>query len=261
MSCAAPAAPRAEVVPAEGLVPAIDSMEGPARVRVAGEPQPPAKGAGMEIPAVPGRPDLPDTVVAGPPAELAPTEAIGAAMQDPTTVLARRQQEAARLAAETQSPEVQRVLAEHARKLEQQAAKEAAKQKRLQDAAELRRVAAQTADPEIQQALHARAATLEAAEPVPAGKAKELDAAPAAKPAKEPSKPLPTGEATEVAAEVVEPAPAAAKPEPVDPAPRRTEPRVGKAGPKDKFVVGRVYRDSQGNMAIRQADGSWKEIK
>lgn len=259
---AAPAAPRTEVVPAEGLVPPIDSPQGPARVRVAGEPAPPAKGAGMEIPAVPGRPDLPETMVAGAPAELALTEAVGAAMQEPTTVLARRQQEAARLAAETQSPEVQKVLAEHARKLERQAAAEAAKQKRLQDAAELRRVAAQTADPEIQQALHARAVTLEAAEPVPAGKAKELDAAPAAKPAKEPTKPLPTGEAVEVAAEVVEPAPAAAPAAaPVEPAPRRTEPRVGKAGPKDKFVVGRVYRDSQGNMAIRQADGSWKEVK
>lgn len=258
---AAPAGPRAEVVPAEGLVPAIDSMEGPARVRVAGEPQPPAKGAGMEIPAVPGRPDLPETMVAGPPAELAPTEAVGAAMQEPATALARRQQEAARLAAETQSPEVQKVLAEHARKLERQAAAEAAKQKRLQDAAELRRVAAQTADPEIQQALHARAVTLEAAEPVPAGKVKEGTPAAKVAPAKA-DKPVPAGEVTEIAAEVVEPAaataPAAA---PVEPAPRRTEPRVGKAGPKDKFVVGRVYRDSQGNMAIRQADGSWKEIK
>lgn len=256
---AAPAAPRAEIVPAEGLVPAVDSLEGPARVRPAGSAleQPPARGAGQEIPAVPGRPDLPETVVAGPPAELAPTEAVGAAMQEPTTVLARRQQEAARLAAETQSPEVQRVLAEHARKLEQQAAKEAARQKRLQDAAELRRVAAQTADPEIQQALHARAATLEAAEPVPAGKAKELDDAPAAKPAKGPNKPVPAGEATEVVPEVVEPA-AVAAPTPLA---KPTEPRVGKAGPKDKFVVGRVYRDSQGNMAVRQADGSWKEVK
>lgn len=259
---AAPAAQAVEAVPAEGLVPAVDSMDGPARVRVAGEPAPPAKGAGMEIPAVPGRPDLPETMVAGPPAELAPTEAVGAAMQEPTTALARRQQEATRLAAETQSPEVQRVLAEHARKLERQAAAEAAKQKRLQDAAELRRVAAQTADPEIQQALHARAATLEAAEPVPAGKAKELGAAPAAKPAKEPAKPVPVGEVTEIAAEVVEPAAAAAPAAaPVEVRPPRTEPRVGKAGPKDKFVVGRVYRDSQGNMAIRQADGSWKEIK
>lgn len=284
---AAPVGPRAEVVPAEGLVQAVDSPQGPARVQPGGyDPRPgrnfsdagpvrpgPAAPApdlprgvrpvAEEIPAVPGRPDLPDAMVAGPPAELAPTEAVGAAMQEPTTVLARRQQEAARLAAETQSPEVQRVLAEHAKKLERQAAAEAAKQKRLQDAAELRRVAAQTADPEIQQALHARATTLEAAEPVPVGKTKELDAAPAAKPAKEPAKPLPAGEATEIAAEVVEPVAAA----PAAPAPRpaieasRTEPRVGKAGPKDKFVVGRVYRDSQGNMAIRQADGSWKEIK
>lgn len=257
---AAPAAPRAEVVSPEGLVPAIDSVEGPARVRVAGEPQPPAKGAGMEIPAVPGRPDLPETMVAGPPAELAPTQAVGAAMQEPTTALARRQQEAARLAAETQSPEVQRVLSEHARKLERQAAAEVAKQKRLQDAAELRRVAAQAADPEIQQALHARAATLEAAEPVPAGKAKEGAPAAKAAPAKA-DKPVPAGEVTEIAAEVVEPVAAAPAAAPVEPAPRRTEPRVGKAGPKDKFVVGRVYRDSKGNMAIRQADGSWKEIK
>ena len=281
---AAPTGPRAEAVPAEGLVQAVDSPQGPARVQPGGyDPRPgrnfseagpmrpgPAAPApelprgvrpvAEEIPAVPGRPDLPDAMVAGPPAELAATEPVGAAMQEPTTALARRQQEAARLAAETQSPEVQKVLAEHAKKLERQAAAEAAKQKRLADAAELRRVAAQTADPEIQQALHARAATLEAAEPMPAGKVKEGAPATKAAPAKA-DKPVPAGEVTEIAAEVVEPAPVAAKPEPVEPAPRRTEPRVGKAGPKDKFVVGRVYRDSQGNMAIRQADGSWKEIK
>lgn len=248
--------PRAEVVPAEGLVPAVGETGGPARINPTG---PPAKGAGMEIPAVPGRPDLPETMVVGPPAELAPTEAVGAAMQGPTAALARRQQEAARLAAETQSPEVQRVLAEHAKKLERRAAAEAARQKRLQDAAELRRVAAQTADPEIQQALHARAATLEAAEPVPAGKVKEGAPAAKAAPAKA-DKPVPAGEATEVVPEVVEPAPTAAPAPAVAPA-KPTEPRVGKAGPKDKFVVGRVYRDSQGNMAVRQADGSWKEVK
>jgi hypothetical protein len=42
--------------------------------------------------------------------------------------------------------------------------------------------------------------------------------------------------------------------------PPRTEPRVGKVGPSDKLVPGRVYRDSKGNRAIYRADGTWQEL-
>jgi hypothetical protein len=74
-----------EALPAEGLVPAL------------GEPRPttgPAKDLrqGLQIPAVPGRPDLPGTMVAGKPGEVGATEAAGAAMQTPEAALARQQQ-------------------------------------------------------------------------------------------------------------------------------------------------------------------------
>lgn len=48
--------------------------------------------AGQEIPAVPGRPDLPDTLVSGAPAESAATEPSNAAMVTPGAIEARRQQ-------------------------------------------------------------------------------------------------------------------------------------------------------------------------
>lgn len=48
--------------------------------------------AGQEIPAVPGRPDLPDTLVSGAPAESAATEPANAAMVTPGAIEARRQQ-------------------------------------------------------------------------------------------------------------------------------------------------------------------------
>ena len=262
---AAPARAVGETVPAEGLVPAVDDLGGPARVRPAGSAveQPPARGAGMEIPAVPGRPDLPETMVAGGPAEVAATEAVGTAMQGPDAALARSQQEAARLKAKTATPEVQKVLDEHERMLKKRAAAAEAEKKRAEAAAEMRRLASETADPELRDMLHARAKALEGAELVPAGKAKETTTK--TKPTKEPDKPLPTPEVVEVTPEVVEPAPV--KPGPLEtldvPAsvrPPRTEPRVGKAGPKDKLVPGRVYRDSKGGRAIYKADGTWQEL-
>ena len=247
----------------------------PKQVPIA-EPPPVQRGAGAEIPAVPGRPDLPDTMVAGPPTEhLTPqgpstfspaggTEAAGAAMQAPDAALARSQQEAARLKARTASPEAQKVLEEHERMLDRRAKEAEAKAKRQADATELRRLASETADPELQAALHARAAKLEGAEAVPAGRAKEVEA-PKTKPVKQPDKPLPAGEATEVTPEAVEPAAAPrgaveSLDTPAGVRPPRTEPRVGLAGPKDKFVPGRVYRDSSGKRAIYQAGGRWKEI-
>jgi len=47
---------------------------------------------GQEIPAVPGRPGMPDTLVAGGPAEVAATEPANAAMMTPGAIEARRQQ-------------------------------------------------------------------------------------------------------------------------------------------------------------------------
>jgi hypothetical protein len=262
---AAPARAAGDAVPAEGLVPAVDDPSGPARVRPAGAAveQPPPRGAGMEIPAVPGRPDLPDALVAGGPAEVAATEAVGTAMQAPEAALARSQQEAARLKAKAASPEVQKVFDEHERTLKKRAAAAEAEKKRAEAAAEMRRLAAETADPELRDMLHARAKAMEGAELVPAGKAKETEVR--AKPAKDPDKPLPVAEATEVPVEAVEAAPVRPGPletldVPASVRPPRTEPRVGKAGPSDKLVPGRVYRDSKGNRAIYRADGSWQEI-
>lgn len=48
--------------------------------------------AGQEIPAVPGRPGMPDTLIAGGPAEVAATEPANAAMVTPGAIEARRQQ-------------------------------------------------------------------------------------------------------------------------------------------------------------------------
>ena len=59
------------------------------------EPPQPNRSAGQQIPAVPGRPDLPDTLLAGPPAEAAATEGANAAMVTPGAIEARRQQGAA----------------------------------------------------------------------------------------------------------------------------------------------------------------------
>lgn len=78
--------------------------EEPGLVRAVSE-EPPSTGsrvdvrsrAGREIPAVPGRPDLPDTMVSGPPAETGATQATGEAMQTREATLARVQQAAAAL--------------------------------------------------------------------------------------------------------------------------------------------------------------------
>jgi hypothetical protein len=87
---AAPPAGALEVVPTEGLVRAVD------------EPNPTRAGPqvrrnpGSDIPAVPGRPDLPDTMVAGAPAEIAGTPAMGAATLAPGAQVAMQSQRAAR---------------------------------------------------------------------------------------------------------------------------------------------------------------------
>lgn len=58
-----------------------------------GRPSLPSDGKpGSQIPAVPGRPDLPDTMIAGAPAEVAADEATNAAMQSPGAAASRADQ-------------------------------------------------------------------------------------------------------------------------------------------------------------------------
>lgn len=88
---AAPAA-AVEALPAEGLTPAVGEAPPTTGPRAAL-----TERAGQQIPAVPGRPDLPDTLVAGGPAEVAATDASNAAMGTPGAIEARRQQGMARV--------------------------------------------------------------------------------------------------------------------------------------------------------------------
>jgi hypothetical protein len=197
---------RTEVVPTEGLVPAVDEVQ-PMRPRQAGaaleESGAGLRGAGDQIPAVEGRPDLPDTMVAGAPAEVAATDATGAAMQAPDAALARREQmaELERVRMKVDTPEVAKVLEEHAKDLAKQAAIQAEKDRKLAGAKKLREAAGYTTDPALKERLLKRALALEADEKVPAGKATE--GAPATPPVKEPKRPLPTGKATEVPVETI----------------------------------------------------------
>lgn len=79
------AAPFGAVEP--GLVPALGEEAPTTGPRAAL-----TERAGQQIPAVPGRPDLPDTLTAGGPAEVAATEPANAAMVTPGAIEARRQQ-------------------------------------------------------------------------------------------------------------------------------------------------------------------------
>lgn len=88
---AAPAA-AVEALPAEGLTPAVGEAPPTTGPRAGLDER-----AGQQIPAVPGRPDLPDTLVAGGPAEVAATDAANAAMGTPGAIEARRQQGMARV--------------------------------------------------------------------------------------------------------------------------------------------------------------------
>ena len=88
---AAPAA-AVEALPAEGLTPAVGEAPPTTGPRAGLDER-----AGQQIPAVPGRPDLPDTLVAGGPAEVAATDASNAAMGTPGAIEARRQQGMARV--------------------------------------------------------------------------------------------------------------------------------------------------------------------
>ena len=250
-------APRAaEVVPTEGLVPAVDEAV-PLRVR----PDQPVgaanRGAGQQIPAVEGRPDLPDAMVVGPPAEAAATQATGAAMQAPDAALARRTQmaEVERVRAKAaESPEVAKVLDEHARAVEAKIKADAKKAQALKDAEALRKAAGYTTDPELAARLRKRAEALENTEKVPVGKTVEGN--PPTPPVKEPKKPIPKAEATEVPVETI------VAEDPSIPVGEATEvvPEVAEAVPVE-FEVGKVYVDGKGRKAEYQKDGTWKIVK
>lgn len=309
---AAPAGGPGEVVPAEGMVPAVGEIQ-PMRPRTnagtaleRGAPQlnfdaegnvthfgqplledvpgVPPKRAGEQIPAVPGRPDLPDTMVVGPDAQaagaarggetglqtdefapatpMADVNATGEAMQAPDAALARQKQAEAVLqrAQAVQSPEVKKVLETHAAKLALEA-------KRIKDAADLRQEAALTTDPAVRQALFDHAKRLERAEKVAIGEAKE--GLPKEKPAK--VEKIPAGEATEVPAEeVVAPNPDLVfetgkgwvkRNIPTGEATELAPETVVYDARGRALEVGRTYKDSKGRRAVWQADGTWKILR
>lgn len=92
----APGASGAADVPAiepTGLVPAVGEKPITRFVPSAAE-ETPRRAAGSEIPAVPGRPDLPDSMLTGRPAESAATDRSNAAMLEPGTQEAMRRAQA-----------------------------------------------------------------------------------------------------------------------------------------------------------------------
>src|SRR5574341_1452429 len=186
-----------EVVPTEGLVPAL------------GE-QPPTTGrrrAPLAMEPVLGRPDLPETMIAGGPAEVAATEAAGRAMQTPEAALARQQQGVAtapadpRLAKIDQALEtadsdaVREVLRGRRKAVEKTIRQEEVSIKRANDLAALEQAAKATDDLELKADFPKKADALRE-EKIPIGEATELETTPT--PAVRTPKRIPVGEATEV---------------------------------------------------------------
>jgi len=90
-----PGAPAPAGLDAAGLHPAVGDS-----AVTTGNRAPPSAGApGSQIPAVPGRPDLPDAMVSGRPGETAASDAANAAMHEPGAVAARAAQSGAEKAA------------------------------------------------------------------------------------------------------------------------------------------------------------------
>jgi GNAT superfamily N-acetyltransferase len=182
----------------EGLVPAL------------GEPQPGPRGprsstnkAGKQVPLVPGKPGVEETMVAGPKSELANEAATGRAMQSDNAALARRQQ-AEKAAAEAQSPAVKQVIGEHAAKLKaEETARERARVN-AEDAAALEKAARATDDPHLQARLLKRANELRAEEKIPVGNATEVPMGHGVDNSKPKGK-IPTGKATEITPERITP--------------------------------------------------------
>ena len=178
-------------LPAEGLHPAVG--EPPPTTGSRGVP-----GTRLEIPAVPGRPDLPDTLVSGAPAETAATERANRAMGEPGAIEARRQQgksgpgepegeggvptvpetpprrptgpsaaETERLLAENPPDAVKKVLQAHLKALKTEQEREVAAQQREADVRALERAAGETTDKDLKARLLAQADKLR--EPIPVG--------------------------------------------------------------------------------------------
>ena len=179
-----------------------------------GNRAPPAAGQpGSQIPAVPGRPDLPDTMVSGRPGETAATDAANAAMHESGAVAARAAQKAAeegaavqkaaseaakpkpspeesarlaeidKAAAEAQSPIVRETLdKERARVMKDVAARDTL-EKTKAAADELRATAKKITDPATKKAMLQRADKLDPPPPAPKSE-------PKAKTAEEPLPPI-----------------------------------------------------------------------
>jgi hypothetical protein len=155
-----------------------------------GNRAPPAAGQpGSQIPAVPGRPDLPDTMASGRPGETAATDIANAAMHEPGAVAARAETKKAaepkpNAAERTRLDEIDKTLAgtqsdivretlekERARVMKDVAARDTL-EKTKAAAAELRTSAETITDPATKKALLAKADKLD---PPPAPKAKLAD--------------------------------------------------------------------------------------
>jgi hypothetical protein len=230
---AAPAG-RQEVVPTEGLVPAVDEAGGPARVLPAGQDRTPSKQAGQRIPAVPGRPDLPDAIVSGPrneglptrtsekgqtlPAEhpVGTTEPTGRAMQDALATIDEfeaqnpgkipvgeatevaptdpRLAEIEQLQQGAKSEVVKKALTAEAARLKREIKAQVEAEKLKADVAELRQAAAGVKDVRLKERLLARADDLEKPEKIPVGEV--IEGQPEIK-AEKVGK-IPVGKATEV---------------------------------------------------------------
>lgn len=223
----------------EGLLPAVGDDIPPARIN------PEQRGRVPDIPAVPGRPGMPDVMVAGGPGEVAATEATGRAMQSPGAALAREQQgfapkkpeppsggggggsappsggldprlaKIAELRRRSTSPAVTKVLDAQEAELKKTI-------KRETDIAELEAAAQATDDPGLRQSLLAEANKLRGGK-LPVGEVKEgqpdlpkpktekipvgqvIEGQPELPAAK--AERIPVGEATEITPEVVEAAP------------------------------------------------------
>lgn len=224
-------APAPTGVDAGDLYPAAGEDVPPMRMQ-GSEPPAPVRRAGEQIPAVPGRPDLPDVMVAGAPREVAADTATGAAMQSENAQLAREQQgfepqpqrpeaperipageateiempdprlvEIENLQKTAQSDVARKALAAEAAKIRKELKDRADTRQREDDADELRRLAARADTPTLRESLLAQAAKVEAKAKLPVGEATELTNEPATGRAPE-MKPLPAGQATEVPPDV-----------------------------------------------------------
>ncbi len=186
-----------------GLVPSLDDT-------------PPTTGSRRDKPSqplVPGKPGIPDTIVSGRPGEQFLDEKTQAALNDPGAIEARRQQAGAaapaaraepttgpslaetnRLLAENPSPEVRKVLEDHAAAVKQAQRDRALQEEKDAKAAEVERTARTTTDVDLRNRLLAEADKIRGTTPIPKGEVTEGQP-PIASDA--PTKPIPKGETIE----------------------------------------------------------------